>query len=138
MDLDDCFKKGLIKRTEINRELIISLTEMSRIKEMATKTAQINSLNISAYVSMAYDSLREVLEAICISNGYKVLSHICIGELLKSLLEDFDYDEFDRIRYIRNGINYYGTKVELSQGKEVINKIFAMKKGLLRKYLGKY
>lgn len=69
MDLDECFKKGLIKRTEINRALIISLIEMSRIKETATKTAQINSLNISAYVSMAYDSLREVLEAICISRG---------------------------------------------------------------------
>jgi len=65
------------------------------IKEKTVKTAKIDKENISAYVSLAYDSLRETLEALCISKGYKVLSHICIGELLKDLLEDFDYNGFD-------------------------------------------
>jgi len=127
MDLNECFRKGLIKKTRIDSELIKSLTEMSDIKENTVKTAKINNVNISAYVSLAYDSLREILEALCVSKGYKVLSHICIGELLKDMLEDFDYHEFDRMRYIRNGINYYGVKVELEPGKEIINKIFSMK-----------
>ncbi len=135
MDIEECYRKGLIKKTKIDNELVKSLVEMANIKENAVKNAKIDKVNISAYVSLAYDSLREILEAICISKGYKVLSHICIGELLKDLLEDFDYNEFDRLRYIRNGINYYGTKVEFEQGKELINKIFAMKKLLLDKYL---
>ncbi|MBW2981604.1 hypothetical protein KY343_01865 [Candidatus Woesearchaeota archaeon] len=135
MDLDDCFKKNLIKKTNIDKELIKSVIEMSNIKETTVKTAQINEQNISAYVSLAYDSLREILESICISYGYKVLSHICMGELLKDILKDFDYHEFDRLRYIRNSINYYGKKVEFKQGKEIINKIFAMKKKLCEKYL---
>lgn len=108
---------------------------MAYIKEKTVKTANLNEENISAYVSLAYDSLREILEAICISREYKVLSHICVGELLKNLLEDFDYNEFDRLRYIRNGVDYFGIKVEFEQGKEIINKIFAMKKTLLKKYL---
>ena len=95
-------------------------------------------LIFSAYVSLAYDSLSEVLEAICIKNGYKVLSHICMGELLKNLLKDFDYEEFDRLRWIRNSINYYGQKVELSQGKEIIKKIFKMKDKLLKRYLADF
>ena len=135
MDLKECFRKGLIKKTRIDNELIKSLIEMSDIKENAVKAAKIDHINISAYVSLAYDSLREILEALCISKGYKVLSHICIGELLKDMLEDFDYHEFDRMRYIRNGINYYGVKVGLEQGKEINNKIFAIKnkiKSLLR------
>lgn len=135
MDLDECFRKGLIKRIKVDENLIKSLVEMSNIKEMTVKTAQLSEQNISAYVSLAYDSLREVLEAICIFRGYKVLSHICIGELLKDLLEDFDYDDFDRMRYTRNSINYYGIKVEFEQGTIIINKIFAMKKKLLEKYL---
>lgn len=69
------------------------------------------------------------------SRGYKVLSHICLGELLKTLITDFDYAEFDRIRYTRNGINYYGAKVDFGQGKEIIKKAFAMKKKVLEKYL---
>jgi uncharacterized protein (UPF0332 family) len=132
MDLDECFRKGLIKKTTADKELIKSLIEMAGIKETAVKTANINKINISAYVSLAYDALREMLEALCILKGYKVLSHICIGELLKGILEDFDYADFDRMRYVRNGINYYGTKVELEQGKEIINKIFDMKQKISR------
>jgi len=138
MDLSECFEKGLIKRSKIDEGLVKSLLEMSRIKEMAVRKADIDSINISAYVSLAYDSLREVLEAICISKGYKVLSHVCIGELLKELFKGFDYEKFDRMRWIRNSINYYGTKVEFRQGKEIINKIFSMKKELTKSCLKKF
>jgi len=135
MDLEECFQKGLIKKTEVNENLINSLIEMSQINESAVRKANIDNVNISAYVSLAYDSLREAMEAICISKGYKVLSHICIGELLKSLLKEFEFEEFDRLRWIRNSINYYGTKVEFKQGKEIINKIFTMKNNLIKKYI---
>jgi uncharacterized protein (UPF0332 family) len=135
MDIEECFKKGLIKKTEVDENLIKSLIEMSKIKEDAVRKAPVDSVNISAYVSLAYDSLREAMEAICISRGYKVLSHICIGELLKNLFKEFEYEEFDRLRWIRNSINYYGTKVEFKQGKEIINKIFNMKRNLIKKYV---
>ena len=135
MDLNECFEKGLIRKVTPNKELIISLIEMADIKEITVKKAKIDKQNISVYVSISYDSLREILEAICISKGYKVLSHVCIGNLLKSILNDFDYNGFDRLRYIRNNINYYGVKVEFNQGKEVIDKIFIMKKRLTEKYL---
>jgi len=35
---------------------------------------------------------------------------------------------FRQFRYIRNGINYYGKKVDFEQGKEIIDKIFLLKK----------
>jgi uncharacterized protein (UPF0332 family) len=120
MDIEECFQKGLIKKTEVDENLIKSLIEMSKIKEDAVRKAPVDNVNISAYVSLAYDSLREAMEAICIYKGYKVLSHICIGELLKNLFKEFEYEEFDRLRWIRNSINYYGTKVEFKQGKEII------------------
>lgn len=135
MDLDECFKKGQIKKTKVNEELIKSLIEMSDIKEYTVNTAKLNEKNISAYIPMAYDSLREILEAVCILKGYKVLSHVCIGELLKDLSKDFDYETFDRVRWIRNGINYYGNKIELEQGHRLINKIFILKKKLFEQYL---
>lgn len=138
MDLDECYRKGLIKKTRIDKELIRSLIEMSGIKENAVNTANVNEINISAYVSMAYDSLREVLEVLCISKGYKVLSHICIGELLKTIITDFNYSEFDRLRYARNSINYYGAKVDFVQGKEIIRKIFAMRRTILYSHLKEF
>src|SRR3989338_5228350 len=135
MDLDECFRKGLIKKTAIDRDLNKSLIEMSGIKEKAVKNANIDEQSISAYVSLAYDSLREILEALCILKGYKVLSHICMGGLLKGIIDDFDYNDFDRARWIRNSINYYGEKVEFQHGKEILEKIFAIKRKILGKYL---
>ena len=135
MDLKECFEKGFIKKTKVNQSLIKSLVEMANIKEIAVKSANIDEVNISAYVSLAYDSLREILDSLCISKGYKVLLHLCTGELLKSIIEDFDFNQFDRLRYIRNGINYYGEKVDFEQGKEIIKKIFLMKKKILENYL---
>ena len=52
MDLDECFRKGLIKRTESNQELVKSLIEMANIKENAVKSAKIDKENVSAYVSL--------------------------------------------------------------------------------------
>jgi hypothetical protein len=131
MDLNDCYKNNLIKRTKIDKELIKSLMEMSNIKEDTVKSAKINDKNISAYFSMSYESLREILEAVCISFGYKVTSHLCLGELLKKLIPGFDFSEFDRLRYARNGVNYYGTKIEFQQGNELIKKTFRIKKEFL-------
>jgi len=135
MDLEDCYKNNFIKKTKISKELIKSLIEMSNIKEDTIKSSDINEKNISAYFSMAYESLREILEALCISLGYKVTSHFCLGKLLKKLIKHFDFNEFDRIRYARNSINYYGIKIEFQQGKELIRNMFNMKKRILAKYL---
>ncbi len=135
MDLDDCYQKGFIKKTRIDNEHSRSLIEMARSKEIAVQTAIITETTISAYVSLAYDSLREVLEVVCISKGYKVTSHICIGELLRSLDSSFPFSDFDRLRYIRNGINYYGTKIGLSEGKEIIRKTFTLKSKVIETYL---
>ena len=54
---------------------------------------------------------------------------------MNELLEDFNYKAFDRLRYVRNNINYYGIKVDFEQGKEIIRKTFRMKEELVRKYL---
>ena len=135
MDLDDCHRKGFIKKTRVDNELIKSLIEMSGIKENAANSANINEVNISAYVSMAYDSLREVLEALCISKGYKVTSHLCLGELLKTLVDDFDFVSFDRFRYIRNGINYYGVRIDFEPGKKIMKNMFEMRRDVMKKLL---
>ena len=133
MDLEECRQKGFIKRTKRNCELVKSLIEMSDIKEKTVNDAVIDERNICAYIPMAYDSLREIMEAICILHCYKVTSHVCLGELVRTLADGFDFYEFDRFRYMRNSINYYGEKIDFEQGKEIIRKIFEIKKQLLEK-----
>jgi len=58
----------------------------------------------------------------------KATTHVCLGELLRKLEPDFDYNSFDRFRCIRNSINYYGKAIGLMEGKDVINKMLQMRK----------
>lgn len=131
MDLDDCKRKGFIRRTKVNQELARSLIEMSNVKEKVVKNTELNKESVSAFLPMAYDSLREILEAICIMHGYKVTSHVCVEKYLELVYPKISFVDFDRFRYIRNSINYYGEMVEFEQGKEVIKKIFVLKKEFL-------
>jgi hypothetical protein len=128
MDLEECREKGFIRKIKINTNLVKSLIEISSIKEKSVMEIELNDININAFLPMAYDSLREILEAYCILYGFKVGNHICLGKLVKKLNPKFDLILFDRLRYMRNGINYYGNKVDLNQGKEIIHKIFLLKK----------
>lgn len=131
MDLNECKRKGFVKATKVNRELVKSLIKISGLKEKTVKSASLDHNNISVFLPMAYDSLREILECICIMHGYKVTSHVCIEKLLKSIYPEISFVEFDRFRYVRNSINYYGELVEFKPGKEIINKIFLLKKEFL-------
>ena len=137
MDLNECERKGFIKKAVPSESLAKSLLEVSEIKDKALDSAKLDELNVNAYLPMAYDALREVLEALCILYSYKVTNHICLGELLKKLEPDFDYASFDRFRYARNGINYYGKKVDFQQGKDIIGKIRQMRKNIILKVNGK-
>jgi uncharacterized protein (UPF0332 family) len=131
MDLGDCKRKGFIKKTRINPSLARSLINMSNMKEKVVKGITLNQSNVSAFLPMAYDSLREVLEAICIMHGHKVTSHVCVEKYLESVYPKISFIDFDRFRYVRNSINYYGEMVEFEQGREIIKKIFVSKKEFL-------
>jgi|SRR3989338_2221413 len=130
MDLSECRRNGFIKITDPNKSKALSLLEISDIKEESVHAAEFDEKSINAYLPLAYDSLREALEALCLILGYNVTNHICLGELLVELIPHFDYASFDRFRYARNGINYYGKKIGLEEGKELIKKIFIMKKSI--------
>ena len=133
MELSECERKGFIKKAVPSISLVKSLLEISETKQIAMSSAKIDETTINAYLPMAYDSLREILEALCTLHGYKVTNHVCLGELLRKLESDFDYTSFDRFRYIRNGINYYGRRIDFTQGKEIISKINAMRKNIILK-----
>ncbi len=126
----------IIKRVKVDRTLIKSLGEMANITENIVQTAEIDKVNISVYVSLAYNALSEVLDAVCISRGYQTKSHSAKGILVKNLINgDFNYDEFDRLRCIRNRINYHGSKVDYGVGIEAIYKALTAKEKILSKYL---
>lgn len=50
----------------------------------------------------------------------------CLGEKVKDLNSKFDFATFDRVRYMRNAVNYYGTKIPFEQGLEVLQSMHVL------------
>ncbi|RMF55928.1 hypothetical protein D6745_00775, partial [Candidatus Woesearchaeota archaeon] len=70
-----------------------------------------------------YTSLLELLQAIAFLNGYNILNHLCIGFYLRDILKREDlFIIFDDLRYKRNSLTYYGTKMDYNTAKQSIDK----------------
>ncbi|MBI2148854.1 hypothetical protein HYU23_04185 [Candidatus Woesearchaeota archaeon] len=121
MDWKECCSKRIVKDIKLDVAMINSLIESSKNKLESESILEMSKITASSKVSLVYDSLRELLEAIAIKKGYKIYNHECYTAFLKEILKDSNKgDKFDEIRKIRNDINYYGKKVLPEEAKEVI------------------
>src|SRR3989338_3792090 len=84
-------------------------------------------------ISLAYDSLRELLEALALERGYKIYNHECYTAFLKEVIEKSNVgEEFDEIRQIRNAVNYYGKRLLPEDAHKLIEKIKEIRGTVLR------
>ena len=94
---------------------------------------ELNETTSSSKISLRYDSLRELLEALAIKKGYKIYNHECYTCFLKEIVnESMKGDEFDELRKIRNSINYYGKDIPVEQTKEILERIKKLREYILQ------
>ena len=124
MDWKECCDKKIAKNVKLDKNLINSLKKTSENKLKSSEELIMNEINAASKVSLAYDSLRELLEALSLKKGYKIYNHECYTAFLKEIIEESEKgDEFDEIRKIRNSINYYGKELSIEEARNIINKI---------------
>ncbi|HLC57859.1 MAG TPA: hypothetical protein VJH95_04760 [Candidatus Nanoarchaeia archaeon] len=112
MDWLECTFKKLAKEVSSEPGLITSLIRLSEDKLKSEKLLPLNATTISSKISLAYDSLRELLEALALKQGFKIYNHECYTSFLKEIIKDSSLgDDFDDMRILRNRINYYGKQV---------------------------
>ena len=137
MDFNECLKKRIAKEIKEDKELIASLLKTSQNKLESEKKLELNEVTSSSKISLLYDSLRELLEALAIRKGYKIYNHECYTYFLKEIInESSKGDEFDKLRTIRNSINYYAKEISVEEAIDVIERIKKLREeilGLLKK-----
>ena len=132
MDFKECLKKRIAKEVNEDKELIDSLIKTSQNKFDSEKKLELTEVTSSSKISLLYDSLREILEALAIKNGYKIYNHECYTYFLKEILnESIKGDEFDELRKIRNSINYYAKDITIEEAKDVLKRIMKLRKEIL-------
>lgn len=124
MDWKECFNKRIVKDVKSDVDLINSLIKSSKNKLESESKLELNDVTAASKLSLAYDSLRELLEALALKNGYKVYNHECYTAFLKEIIgESSNGDKFDEIRKTRNAVNYYGRDILPEEAEGVIVRI---------------
>ncbi len=124
MDWQSCKRGKFVKEVQPDKSLIQSLQVSSHKKQNTQKLLPLNDDTTTSKISLAYDALRELLEAYSIMKGYKLYNHECYTAFLKEIIQQSAYaDTFDVIRKIRNDINYYGKNITAEEGESIIKDI---------------
>lgn len=124
MDWTECCNKRIAKNIRPDGGMIISLIKTSKNKLESQEKLLMNEVTAASKLTLAYDSLRELLEALALKQGYKIYNHECYSAFLKEIIIKSDKgDEFDEIRKIRNDVNYYGKDISIKEAEDVIRRI---------------
>jgi hypothetical protein len=136
MDLDECKQKRLIKKIKPDSPLIISLIETGNRKIQTNNQIELNDITASTKVTIIYDSLREILEAVAIQRGIKIYNHECFCAFLTEICgEELFSVKFNKFRKIRNSINYYGKNITLKEAEIIIQEMIHLRKEIKEKLL---
>ena len=133
MDWKECWNKLIVKNVKHDEELVKSLIKSSENKLKSEKMLKLSDITAASKLSLSYDSLRELLEAIALRHGYKIYNHECYTAFLKEIIKNSKLgDEFDNIRKIRNAVNYYGKEISIEDADNIILKIKNLRLSLIK------
>jgi len=134
MDWLSCKKIKMIKEVKIDNGLISSLKMSASKKLITANLIKLNETTASSKVSLTYDALRELLEALAIENGFKIYNHECYCAFLKEVIKETNLgDKFDDFRRIRNSINYYGHDISAEEANSLIKNMLILIKEIKQK-----
>ena len=132
MDWTNCMKTALSKEITSDKNLIVSL--LSSAEKKITAEAILPEDLSEPKISLIYDALRAILEALALKKGFKIYNHECYTAFLKEVMDESQLgDKFDEYRKLRNAINYYGKQIKQDEAKELIKGIKKLIKILKKK-----
>jgi len=124
MDWEECISKRIVKDVKTDEDLIKSLIISSKNKSESENKLEMSDVTSTSKISLAYDSLRELLEALALKIGYKIYNHECYTAFLKEIIGESNRgDDFDKIRKVRNASNYYGKSITVPETKIILSDI---------------
>jgi len=122
MDWRECLDKKIAKKVSPDENLVKSLIKTSENKLKTQENIIIDNITSSSKFSLAYDSLRELIEALSLKRGFKIYNHEGYTAFLKEIIKNPALGEkFDDLRKIRNSINYYGKEISIEDSQRMIN-----------------
>jgi len=111
---EDFIADGRVVRGEKDFQKAKALVKMAKQNFSVIKMVPEKTESAAVILSVSYESLRQILEAMALREGYKVYSHEAYTPYLEERGQEGIAAKFDRLRKLRNGIHYYGKNVSLA------------------------
>lgn len=122
MDWKECTASRMAKNVKPDKNLISSLKRIAAEKVKSSEA--LPAEHFYSRISLLYDALRSLLECLALQEGYKIYNHECYTSFLKEILRlSREAGSFDRLRIVRNGINYYGREIDSGEAGAVIKEL---------------
>src|SRR3989344_4412471 len=120
-DWKDCIINNSARKVSPDVRRAESLIETA--KERISLIKEITEKNCNFVFEDYYTSILELLQAMTFKKGYNILNHICLGFYLRDILKREDlYLLFDDLRFKRNSLTYYGSRMDFEIAKQAIEK----------------
>jgi len=135
MDWKECKDKKFVKEVRVDDNLVESLAKSSNKKFVSSERLELDETTSSTKISIIYESLRELLEAVAIMKGFKIYNHECFCSFLSEICNEKGLSkEFDKFRRIRNQVNYYGKDVPPKDARVLIDEIIRLRNKIIKKF----
>lgn len=119
----ECLEENFVLKISPDKAKAKSLIETANGRVDYVKNIILNESNANYIFEDYYSSILEYLHALVILDGYKVINHLCLGYYLKEILKKEGlFRIFDDLRFKRNGLVYYGKRMEFEVSLDAINK----------------
>ena len=135
MNFEGFIHSGKVRKSQPDIQHAKAIIMMSDGHINYLKLQKIDELSASTLFVMYYESLREIIEALAIKEGYKVYSHEAFTAYLEKLKEYETAAKYDRLRKMRNAANYYGKPVDANETNASAQEITNIIEKLKQKYL---
>lgn len=135
MKFDDFLKQGLARKAKRDENLAKALLTTLKRDLIFLERIEIDEFSSRKIVVDYYDVLRSLLGAIASLNGFKIYCHEAFTYHLKDIGEEIISIKFDRLRKIRNRINYYGQLISIEEAEENVKEMKEIIEVLINKYL---
>lgn len=138
MRFEDFIEQGKVRKGSSDIPKVKSLLQTSNNHLLFLKQQKIDEVSAGSILVTYYEALRELVEAICLKEGFRVYSHEAFTYFLKEKDEIPASLKFDNFRKLRNSVNYYGEKVDASEVKAAKEGITELINYLKKKYLSEF
>ncbi len=122
MNIELWIKMGALRIRQKDLGKIKSMTNSAEVNVKVVQTIKINENTATLIFREIYESIRQLGDAKLWILGYEPLNHEVSMEILKesNIKDKVKLNSLDRLKKIRNDINYRGFRASIQQAEEIL------------------